>query len=108
MLGGLGVDVKELGVVEEVIIRLRDKELILKNPNVVEMKIEGEHVYQIVGGEIEEREVGVCEGTYEPSQEDTALVAAQAGVSEDEARNALIETRGDLAKAILLLKSRKM
>jgi len=34
-----------------------------------------------------------------------ALVAAQAGVSEEEARRALIEAGGDLAKAILSLRS---
>lgn len=110
MLGNLGLDLKELGIAEEVVIRLQDKELKIKNPTVMSMKIENETVYQILGGEVEEvsptigREV---EEAYSPSEEDLMLVAAQAGVSEEEAREALVETRGDLAKAILLLKSRK-
>ena len=39
--------------------------------------------------------------------EDVALGAAQAGVDEELAREALKEVKGDLAKAILLLKSRR-
>ncbi|MEM2794139.1 MAG: Nascent polypeptide-associated complex protein, partial [Candidatus Methanomethylicia archaeon] len=38
--------------------------------------------------------------------EDIRLVAYQAGVSFEEAKKALIETEGDLARAILLLKSK--
>ena len=39
------------------------------------------------------------------SEEDVQLVAGQTGKSVEEARNALIESEGDLAKAILLLQS---
>lgn len=106
MLGDLGLDLKELGRADQVIIRFPDKEIILEGPNVLEMRVENESIYQIVGGERVEEGV-VEEARYEPSEEDIALVAAQAGVSEEEARNALIEAGGDLAKAILLLKSRK-
>ena len=97
------------GTAEEVVIKLQDKELVLRNPSVVEMRVEGESIYQIIGGELQEREPEPeAEEAYEPSQEDIALVAAQADVSEDEARSALIEAGGDLAKAILLLKSKNM
>jgi nascent polypeptide-associated complex subunit alpha len=110
MLESLGLNLKELGVAEEVIIRLQDKELRIRNPAVMFMKIENEGVYQIIGGKVEELAPSIgekVEEAYIPSEEDVVLVAMQAGVSEDEARNALIETGGDLAKAILLLKSRK-
>jgi len=106
MLGNLGLDLKELGKADQVIIRFPDKEIILEGPNILEMKVENESIYQIVGGERVEGEI-VEEAKYEPSEEDIALVAAQAGVGEEEARNALIEAEGDLAKAILILKSRK-
>ena len=106
MLGNLGLDLKELGKADQVIIRFPDKEIILEGPNVLEMKVENESIYQIVGGERVEGEI-MEEAKYEPSEEDVALVAAQAGVSEEEARNALIEAGGDLAKAILILRSRK-
>jgi nascent polypeptide-associated complex subunit alpha len=105
MLSNLGLDVKELGRAGRVVIELDDKTITIENANVFEMKLENESVFQIVGGELSER--GKMEEKYEPSSEDVMLVAAQAGVSEEEARSALIEADGDLAKAILLLKSKK-
>lgn len=110
MLESLGLNLKELGVAEEVIIRLPDKELRIKNPAVMSMKIENEEVYQIIGGKVEEIVPSIEKAigeAYTPSEEDIIIVATQAGVSEDEAKNALIEADGDLAKAILLLKSKK-
>lgn len=111
MLGSLGLDLKELGAAEEVVLRFQDKELVIRGPSVMAMKIEDETIYQIIGGEVEERAPAAVEEAaeprYTPSEEDVMLVAAQAGVSEEEARWALTETSGDLAKAILLLKSRK-
>lgn len=104
MLGNLGLDVKELGKASRIVIELEDREIVIEDASVFQMKLENETMFQIVGGEVmEERE----EEKYEPSSEDVMLVAAQAGVSEEEARNALIEANGDLAKAILLLRSRK-
>ncbi|MEM1654723.1 MAG: nascent polypeptide-associated complex protein [Nitrososphaerota archaeon] len=105
MLGSLGLDVKELGRASKIIIELEDKIITIQDANVLEMKLENESVFQIIGGEISEE--GRVEERYEPSSEDVILVAAQAGVSEEEARSALIEANGDLAKAILLLKSRR-
>lgn len=110
MLGNLGLDLKEVQGVEEVVIRMQDKDIKIKNPAVLMMKLEGEVIYQIVGGEVSEEQrivEEVLEESYTPSDEDVFLVSSQAGVSEDVARKALIEAGGDLAKAILLLKSRK-
>jgi len=107
ILSGLGLDVKELGVAEEVLIRLPDKEISIKGANILELRLEGEKVYQIIGGEVEELERVEVEEEYEPSREDVLLVASQANVGEEEARNALIQAGGDLAKAILLLKARR-
>ncbi len=105
MLSNLGLDVKEIGRAGRVVIELDDREIVIENANVFEMKLENESIFQIVGGEVSE---GLKrEERYEPSSEDVMLVAAQAGVSDEEARNALIEANGDLAKAILLLKSRR-
>ncbi|MCF8884171.1 MAG: nascent polypeptide-associated complex protein [Nitrososphaerota archaeon] len=110
MLGNLGLDLKEVQGVEEVVIKMQDKDIKIKSPAVLMMKLEGEVIYQIVGGEVSEEQrivEEVVEEGYTPSDEDVFLVSSQAGVSEDEARRALIEAGGDLAKAILLLKSRK-
>ncbi len=66
----------------------------------------GGEVYQ-VSGHAERRnksDVEVIE--IEISDEDVALVASQTGVSEDEAEDALLESEGDIAKAIMRLKSK--
>ncbi len=108
MLGNLGLNVKELGKADRVIIRFADKEIVLDGPNILEMKVENESIYQVIGGERVEGEAGeVRKEKYEPEEEDVMLVVAQTGASEEEARSALIESQGDLAKAILMLKATK-
>jgi len=107
MLSGLGLDLKELGTADEILIRFPDKQLILRGASVIQVNLEGERVFQLIGGEVEEKAVEEMIEEYVPPDEDVALVAAQAGVDEDLAREVLKEVKGDLAKAILLLKSRK-
>lgn len=107
MLSGLGLDLKELGTADEILIRFPDKQLVLRGASVIQVNLEGERVFQLIGGEVEEKAVEEVIEEYVPPDEDVALVAAQAGVDEDLAREVLKEVKGDLAKAILLLKSRK-
>jgi len=104
MLKNLGLNVEELGIAQEVLIRFEDNELVIRNPVVYSMKAAGEQVFQIVGGELAEAGRGEVK-EYVPSDDDVALVVSQTGASPDEARKALIETGGDLAKAILLLRA---
>lgn len=102
------MDMRELGTAEEVIIRFVDKQISVKSPSVLSMKIEKENIFQVVGGEVSEStgETEETEATETKiSEEDLLLVSQQAQVSLDEARRALVESGGDLAKAILLLKS---
>jgi nascent polypeptide-associated complex subunit alpha len=106
MLGNLGLDVEELGTAESVTIRLSDREIVLKNPVVVSLKMDKEKIFQVIGGEFSESVGAGAAAIFEPSPEDVLLVVSQAGVSEEIARKALIDTGGDLAKAILLLRSR--
>jgi nascent polypeptide-associated complex subunit alpha len=63
--------------------------------------MKGERIYQISGGRVEEKQLE----RMRISEEDILLVAQQAGVSLEEARKALEEAEGDLAKAILMLKT---
>ena len=83
----------------EVIIKTKDKELVFANPQVSKISVMGQETYQIVG-EAQERVREV-----EISADDVKTVAEQASVSEDEARKALTESKGDLAEAILKLKA---
>lgn len=90
---------KELKNVKEVIIRLEDKELIIPNAEVSLMNVMGQETYQVTG---KAQEVEIEEELIIPD-EDIEMVANQAGVSKDEAEQALMDTNGDLAEAILKL-----
>ncbi|MGA9189597.1 MAG: nascent polypeptide-associated complex protein [Methanosarcina sp.] len=99
MMKQMGIDVKELKDVQEVIIKTADSNIIIENANVSIMKVQGSETYQIVGDAKEvpkELEIPV---------DDIKLVMEQTGVSEDEARKALKSSNGDLAEAIVALSS---
>lgn len=86
----------------EVIIKCPDKDIIISAPQVTRLEIAKQTVFQIIGN-IQEKEIQE-KREQEISQADIQLVAQQAGVTEEEAKQALIEAEGNLAKAILLVK----
>ena len=107
----MGVDFQQLEAVTEVLIRFPDRELVLTEPQVVTMQGQGDNVYQIIG-QAEERSLTVSSEAEEGvpkavaitfSEEDVQLVANQANVSEEEAREALRAAEGNLARAIIAL-----
>ena len=81
----------------EVIIKTADKEIICSHPQVSKINMMGQETWQITG-EAQERSRELF------SEEDIKTVMEQTGVSEDKAKEALTETSGDLAEAILRLK----
>ena len=83
----------------EVIIKTADKEYVFANPQVAKVNMMGQATWQVVG-EAEERSIDTPP---EISQEDVQNVMDQACVSEDQARQAIVEANGDLAEAILNL-----
>ena len=95
----MGMKMEDLPDALEVIIRFEDKELIIDNPNVSLMNVMGQETYQIEG---KAREVEL-EYEIEIPDEDVEMVASSAGVSLDDARQALEECKGDLAEAIMKL-----
>lgn len=100
---------EELGPAIEVTIQLEDRTIKLSGATVVAINSQAGRIYQIVGGEetsVTQR-IEEARTEYEPNPEDVALVAAQAGVEPEKAREALIESGGDLARAIISLKTRK-
>ncbi len=107
----MGVDFQQLEDVTEVLIRFPDKELVIPQAQVLVMQAQGEDIYQIVGKSEErsltisaESEEGAPVTTFQAfTDEDVQLVASQANVSEDEAREALRTAEGNLAKAIIIL-----
>ncbi|MDR3292078.1 MAG: nascent polypeptide-associated complex protein [Methanobrevibacter sp.] len=95
----MGMDVKDISGVKEVIIRLEDRELVIPNAEVNIMKVMGQETYQVTGTAVE---VQIEEKLIIPD-EDIEMVASQGQVSKEEAKKALIATKGDLAEAILKL-----
>lgn len=93
----MGIDINEIENVEEVIIRTPEKDIVFKDAQVSIMDARGMKTYQVVGTPQEiAREINIPD-------EDVKLVMEQTKSSEIDARNALKETKGDIAAAILKL-----
>ena len=99
MLDRMGLEMKEVNNVQEVIIKTDTKEIIITKPAVTEMKAKDNSIFQVIAESYEERELEVPVF----SQDDITLVSQQANVSPEAAVKALTEAKGDLARAILLL-----
>jgi nascent polypeptide-associated complex subunit alpha len=91
MMKQMGVEMEEIEGVEEVVIKTATKEIVIEDADVNSIEAQGQKTYQVVGESTERSRV---------DEEDVSLVAEQAGVDEDEARDALEENDGDLAAAI--------
>ena len=100
MLEKMGLNLEEMPEVSEVIIKTKEKDIIIKSPQVSKLKSKGIDMYQIMGNDIEE----VIKEDSKISEEDVLLVSQQANVSLEIAKNSLEESNGDLAQAILKLK----
>jgi len=104
MMKKMGIQQEDIDA-EEVIIKCKDKKIIISNPSVQKVNMMGKKNYQISGDEsiesIDEEE------TLEISDEDIKTVASQAQTSEEEAKQALLDTNGNIAEAILLLTAEK-
>ena len=99
MMKKMGMQQEEISATE-VIIKTEDKEIIITEPSVSKVNVMGQETFQI-SGEIHEREKT---SAVEIAEDDIKTVVEQAGCSEEEAKQALEETSGDLAEAILKLK----
>jgi nascent polypeptide-associated complex subunit alpha len=103
----MGLGPQEIIEAKEVIIRTRDKEFIIVGPQVIKLTIQGQTLYQVIGGteKISEQQPLVNDEQPLISKEDIDFVASQAHVSPEIAKSVLIETKGDIAKAIMKLRN---
>ena len=122
MMEQMGIDVTEIDA-EEILIRTPEEELVFEEADVQRMDAQGQATYQIVGepetrprgaanasekGETSGADAGAGDeaggeaagGTAEIPDTDVEIVAGRTGASEEEAREALAETDGDLAAAV--------
>jgi nascent polypeptide-associated complex subunit alpha len=82
---------------KRVIIECEDHNIIIDEPSVMKVNMQGQKTFQISG---EERE----ESTQAFSDEDVAMVVEKTGKSEKEVREFLENNSGDIALAIMELK----
>lgn len=97
-----GLNMEAIEDVEEVIIRLSDRELRFRQPGleVTIMDVQGMRSYQITGTPEELTRRGE---RLEIPRDDIELVMAQTGVDEGMAKKALISCDGNPAEAIMKL-----
>ena len=97
MMKKLGMQVEQIEDVQSIVIKTPKGNYIFDSAEVSAMTMQGTTTYQIVG-----------DIRFEPAgpeilKEDITMVAAQANVSEEKAKEALIATNGDIAEAIIRL-----
>jgi len=90
----MGIKSEEIKA-KRVVIEGEEGDIVISEPQVVTIEMQGQKSFQITG-KIEEKKGA--------SEEDVKLVAEQAGASKEKARKALEEADGDMAEAILKLK----
>ncbi len=98
MMDRMGINMKEIPDVEEVIIRTSSKDIHILGASVSEVNAQGNRIFQVMG-EVEEVE----KQQKKFSEEDILLVQQQSNSTRERAVAALEESDGEVAKAILRL-----
>jgi nascent polypeptide-associated complex subunit alpha len=97
MMKKLGMQVEQIEDVESIIIKTPHGNYIFDGAEVSAMTMQGVTTYQING------QCRFVPAAVEIPPEDVTLVASQANISVEKAKEALIATNGDIAEAILKL-----
>lgn len=104
----MGLNLEELSGVSRVIVEFDDgKKLVAESPIAYLIRGKDQTMLQVIGSFEEMREEKESIESVEINEEDVQLVAAQTGVSLEEAKQALTQTNGDIAQAIMLIEARK-
>ncbi|MCX6644234.1 MAG: nascent polypeptide-associated complex protein [Candidatus Bathyarchaeota archaeon] len=102
----MGMNMDSVPDVQQVIIKTSGKDIVIDEPEVAILEVQGQKMYQVIGGQVSEQASSQRQAAKPAfSEEDVRLVADQTGKSLEKAKEALEECQGDLAKAILLLQS---
>ena len=96
----LGIQQQDIEATE-VIIKTKEKEIVIKDPQVAKVNMMGQETFQIIGN-AEER---ALQTEPEINEDDIKTVMEQTGADEDKAKEAIQQNNGDLAAAIMGLKS---
>jgi len=96
MMKQMGISQEEISASRVIIEKTDNKKLIIENPSVTKIKMQGQETFQIAGEISEETgEIGILE-------EDINTIVEKTGVSKEKAKETLEKT-DDLAEAILEL-----
>ncbi|HXW67182.1 MAG TPA: nascent polypeptide-associated complex protein [Thermoplasmata archaeon] len=111
MMRRLGMTSEAVPDVEEVVVRTRTKEHVFERPEVTVLTVQGVRTYQVVGQPTVRSRVAdaPAPGTGAPAgppEEDVRLVMEQANVSREEAVEALLQSSGEPAEAIMKILAR--
>ena len=90
----MGISQQEIDAVQVVIEKSDGSKIVIENPSVTKVKMQGQETFQIAGDILEES------GKVEVSEEDIQTVIEKTGCTKEQAQEALEKT-GDLAEAIL-------
>lgn len=91
----MGIENKELNA-KKVTIDLEDgTQMIIENPSVTEINMQGNKSYQVIGEATIKKELQILD-------EDVSMVAESANISKEKAKELLEKTKGDIAEAITL------
>ncbi|MDD1682715.1 MAG: nascent polypeptide-associated complex protein [Methanoregula sp.] len=97
MMKKLGMNVEQIEDVQSIVIKTPKGDYVFNTADVQAMTMQGVTTYQIQGTP------RFVEASPDIPKEDVTMVAAQANVPEEKAREALVATKGDIAEAILKL-----
>lgn len=110
MMKKMGIQQEDIEA-EQVIIVCSDRKIVIDNPTIQKVNMMGQKSYQISGEEsVESLDDESEEESSEPveiTEDDIKTVMEQAGGSHDDAKQALEDTNGNIAEAIILLTAEK-
>lgn len=104
----MGITTEDINGVEEVIIRTKDKEYVIRDAAVTIMEVQGQKTFQVIGdATVSARTAAPAAkgGESQVPEEDIELVMSQTGAEREQVIRALKESGGQPAEAILKIMS---
>ena len=96
MMKKMGISQTQLPV-KKVIFEMEDGNLVIEDPSVIRIMMQGQESYQVTGEAVEESSEVF-------SEDDVSMVVEKTGKSIEEVKEALKNAEGDIAEAIMGLK----
>lgn len=92
----MGISQEEIDAVRVIIEKSDESKIIIENPSVQKVKMQGQESFQITGDISEESELKI-------SDDDINTIVEKTGCTCEQAKKVLESTNGDLAEAIMEL-----